>query len=146
MLTSTPVRDEIVVNKTNRITKIKKTKKARKSLFCKVSSDSKSEVELVLESDTCTEEGDDEVIEGDFVVVKVEGKSREIQYIAQVDIIDGDEFEDTFLKKVPQIVGHMPVCPTIQRNDVIEKLPESVKNTGSSRKCNQLVFPVDTTH
>ena len=45
MLTSTPVRDEIVVNKTNRQTKIKKTKKARKSLFYKVSSDSESEVE-----------------------------------------------------------------------------------------------------
>ena len=53
LLVSTPVRDEIVVNKTNRQTKIKKTKKARKSLFCKVSSDSESEVELVVESDTC---------------------------------------------------------------------------------------------
>ena len=79
MLTSTPVRDEIVVNKTNRQTKIKKTKKARKSLFCKVSSDSQSEVELVLESGTCTEESDDEVIKGDFVVVKVEGKSQKVR-------------------------------------------------------------------
>ena len=75
LLTSTLTRYEIVVNKTNRQTKIKKTKKARRSLFCKVSSDSESEVELVLESDTCTEESDDEVIESDFVVVKVEGKS-----------------------------------------------------------------------
>ena len=48
VLTSPPVRDEIVVNKTNRQTKIKKTKKARKSLFCKVSSDSESEVESAL--------------------------------------------------------------------------------------------------
>ena len=72
VLTNTPVRDEIVVNKTNRQTKIKKTKKARKSLFCKVSSDSESEVELVLESDTYTEESDDEVIQANFVVVKVE--------------------------------------------------------------------------
>ena len=82
VLTSTPVRDEIVVNKTNRQTKIKKKKKARKSLFYKVSSDSENEVELVLESDTCTEESDDEVIESDFVVVKVEEKSREVRYIA----------------------------------------------------------------
>ena len=66
VLTNTPVRDKIVVNKTNRQTKIKKTKKARKSLFCKVSSDSESEVELVLESDTCTEESGDEVIESDL--------------------------------------------------------------------------------
>ena len=153
VLTSTPVRDEIVVNKTNRQTKIEKTKKARKSLFCKVSSDSESEVELMLESDTCTEGSDDEVIEGDFVVVKVEGKSREVRYIAQVDTIDGDVFAGTFLKKVPQIVGHVPVfiinktdIAAFQRNDVIAKLPEPVKNTGSTKKCNQLVFPVDITH
>ena len=109
MLTNTPVRDEIVVNKTNRQTKINKTKKARKSLFCKVSSDSESEVELVLESDKCTEESDDEVIEGDFMVIKVEEKSREVRFFAQVDTIDKDEFEGTFLKKVPQIVGHVPI-------------------------------------
>ena len=59
----------------------------------------------MLESDTCT----DEVIEGDFVVVKVEGKSREVRYIAQLDTIDGDEFKGTFLEKVPQIVGYVPV-------------------------------------
>ena len=153
VLTSTPVRNEIIVNKTNRQTKIKKTKKARKSLFCKVSSNSQSEVELVLESGTCTEESDDEVIEGDFVVAKVEGKSRKVRYIAKLDTIDGDEFEGTFLKKVPQIVGHVPVfiinktdIAEFQRNDVIAKLPEPVKNTGSTRKCNQLVFPIDITH
>ena len=78
-----PVRDEIVINKRNRQAKIKKIKKAKKSLFCKVSYDSESEVELVLENDTCTEESDDEVIESDFVVVKVKGKSREVRYIAQ---------------------------------------------------------------
>ena len=74
VLTSNLIRDEIVVNKTNLQTKIKKTKKVRKSLFCKVSSNSESEVELVLQSDTCTEESDDEVIKGNFVIVKVEGK------------------------------------------------------------------------
>ena len=79
--------------------KIKKTKKARKSLFCKVSSNSESEVELVLENDTCTEESDDEVIEGDFVVVKVEGKYREVRYIAQVDTIDEMSLKVLFLKK-----------------------------------------------
>ena len=127
---STPRQSSIVVNKTNRQTRIKKTKKARKSLFCKVSSDSESEVELMLESNTCTEESDDEVIKGDFVVVKVEGKSREIQYIAQVNTIEGDEFEGTFFKKVPQIVGHVPVftinktdIAAFQRNDVIAKSP-----------------------
>ena len=153
VLTSTPVRDEIVVNKTNRQTKIKKTKKAKKSLFCKVSSDSPSKVELVLENDTCTEESHNEVIEGDFVVVKVGGKFREVRYIAQVNTTDGDEFEGTFLKKVPQIVGHVPVfiinktdIAASQRNDVVVKLPEPVTNTGSTRKCNQLVFPVDITH
>ena len=99
VLTSTFVRDEIVVNKTNRQTKIKKTKKARKSLFCKVSSDSESEVELVLESDTCTEESDDEIIEGDFVVVKVEEKSREVRYIVQVELLTEISLNVFFLKK-----------------------------------------------
>ena len=87
------------------------------------------------------------------VVVKVEGKSRKVRYIAQMDTIDGDEFESTFLKKVPQIVGHVPVfiinktdIAAFQWNDVIAKLLEAVKNTGSTRKCNQLVFPVDITH
>ena len=142
-LTSTPFRDEIVVNKTNRQTKIKKTKKARKSLFCKASFDSESKVELVLESNTCIEESDDEVIEGGFVVLKVEGKSREVRHIAQVDTIDGDEFEGTFLKKVPQLVGHVPVfiinktdIAAFQWNDVIAKLPEPVNNIGSTRNYN----------
>ena len=107
----------------------------------------------MLESDTRTEESDDEVIESDFVVVKVEGKSREVRYIAQVDTIDGDEFEVTFLKKVPQIIRYVPLfiinksdIAAFQRNDVIAKLPEPVKNTGSTKKCNQLVFPIDITH
>ena len=83
----------------------------------------------MLESDTYTKESDDEVIEGDFVVVKVEEKSQEVRYIAQVDIIDGNEFEGTFFKKVPQIVGDVPVftinktdIAAFQRNDVIAKL------------------------
>ena len=48
-----------------------------------------------------------------------------------------------FLKKVPQIVGHVPMfiinetdITAFQQNDVIAKLPKSVKNTGSTRKCN----------
>ena len=70
-----------------------------------------------------------------------------------MDTIDGDEFESTFPKKMPQIVGHVPVfiinktdIAAFQRNDVIAKLSEPVKNIGSTRKCNQLVFPVDITH
>ena len=101
----------------------------------------------------CWKDSDDEVIESDFVVVKVEGKSRKVRYIAQVDTIDGDEFKGDFLKKVPQTVGHVPVfissktdIAAFQRNDVIAKLPEPVKNTKSTRKCNQLVFPVDIAH
>ena len=70
-----------------------------------------------------------------------------------MNTIDEDEFKGTFLKKVHQIVGHVPVfiinkidTAALQRNDVIAKLPESVKNTGSTKKCNQLVFLVDITH
>ena len=64
----------------------------------------------MLGSKTCTEDGDGEIIEGNFVVVKVEGKSRKVRYIEQMDhTVDGDEFEATFLKKVPQTVEHVPM-------------------------------------
>ena len=83
----------------------------------------------------------------------MEVKSRKVRYIAQVDTIDGVKFEGTFLKKVPQIVGHVPVfiinktdIAAFQLNDVIAKLPEQVKKTGSTQKSNQLVFPVYITH
>ena len=70
-----------------------------------------------------------------------------------MDTTDGDEFEGTFLKKEPQIARHVPVfiinktdIAAFQQNGLIAKLPEPVKNTGSTRKCNPLVFPVDITH
>ena len=40
----------------------------------------------------------DEIIEGDFVVVKFQSvKSRFVHYIARIDVIDGDECEGVFL-------------------------------------------------
>lgn len=44
---------------------------------------------------------DAEIYEGDFVIVKVSGKSQVVNYIACVDVVDGDIFEGVFLKKVP---------------------------------------------
>ena len=168
MLTSTPVRNEIADNKTRKkcqaskrktkntkkrqTTKQKSTKKARKTLFVQSSSESDTAEEPVVESDEVSEDSDDEIIEGDFVVVRVEGKSREVRYIAQVDVLDNEELEGVFLKKVPQPVGHKPVFilnendfASFQRKDVVVKLPDPVKNSGSTRKSNQLVFPVDVT-
>lgn len=43
---------------------------------------------------------DDELIEGDFVVVSVNGKKTTRRYIARVDVIDGDELEGVFLKRI----------------------------------------------
>ena len=50
------------------------------------------------DSDSIDEDkADQEIIEGDFVVVKVHGKSSMRHYIARVDAFDGDEFEGVFL-------------------------------------------------
>ena len=52
----------------------------------------------MLESDTCTEDNDDKVTKGNFVIVKVEEKSREVRYIAYVvTIVDG--YVDTIVDK-----------------------------------------------
>ena len=63
----------------------------------------------MLQSDTFTEDNSEAFIKGNFLVVEVEGKAREVRYIAIVDTVEGDEFKDTFLKRVPQTVGHVSV-------------------------------------
>ena len=60
--------------------------------------------------------------------------------MAQVDV-DRNEFEGTFLKKVPQTEKHVPMfiisktdIAAFQRNDAIAKLQEQVKKTESTKK------------
>ena len=45
-------------------------------------------------------EANQKIIKGDYIVVKVRGKSRMRRYIAKVDALNGDEFEGIFLRRV----------------------------------------------
>ena len=50
--------------------------------------------------DSDVDDDQEDIIEGDFVVVKVHGKTRTMHYIARVDGFDGDEYEGVFLRRV----------------------------------------------
>lgn len=50
---------------------------------------------------------DDELMEGGFVVVNIHSmKGTTQRYVARVDVIDGDEIEGVFMKRIP---GHRPI-------------------------------------
>ena len=77
----------------------------KKTLFQKdmslIAEDSSEESEIEY-AETSDEDGvsDDEIIEGDFVIAKVEGKSRVVHYIAHIDVVGKYEYEGIFLHKV----------------------------------------------
>lgn len=168
ILTDTPVRDEIAS-----AIKIKPNKKStsdepavKKKLFSRPKSDehfddveetdsaagsdsSLSESDLVLddESDDAVDEMD--IMEGDFVVVKVAGKSRSVHYIARIDVIDGKEYEGIFLQKVPCRADSEETTfipdPTDEvyyfpEEDIVYKLPQPKSAGGSRRRSGHLVF------
>jgi hypothetical protein len=161
ILTDTPVRNEIAAT-----TKEKKSTitKARKTLFKQtkkqvkkpepISSDSSSESEVQLEDETDDEISvDTDIMEGDFVVVRIAGKSRIVNYIARVDVIDNDteEYEGVFLKKVPNraISGDIIFIPnpddsaSFPKKDILSKLPQPKSIGGSARRSCQLMFKCD---
>lgn len=167
ILTDTPVRDEIAS-----AIKTKPTKKttsnepaAKKKLFNESdahvdaaeetdaadaadsnSSLSETDVELDDDSDDAIDEMD--IMEGDFVVVKVDGKSRSVHYIARIDVIDGKEYEGIFLQKVPGRVDseEATFVPNpddeafFPEEDIVYKLPQPKSAGGSSRRSGHLVF------
>ena len=111
-MTDTPVRDEIAAASSARAKKKANPDcfSAKRNLFKKPrelvhdntsSSESESLDHLNDDSDSVDEdEADQEIIEGDFVLAKVHGKSSMRHYIARVDAFDGDEFERVFLRRV----------------------------------------------
>lgn len=117
ILTDTPVRDEIAAaNKAKENKKQAANTNARKSLFTKPQSRSKrkklpsessssSESDMDMELSDTSDDSDvdddqEDIIEGDFVIVKVHGKTRTMHYIARVDGFDADEYEGVFLRRV----------------------------------------------
>ena len=161
ILTDTPVRDEIAST-----IKMKPKKKStseepavKKKLFSETShvdegeetdstntSLSESDLELDDESDDTVDEMD--VMEGDFVVVKVAGKSRIVHYIARVDVVEGKEYEGVFLQKVSGRVDSEETSfvpnpadeACFPAEDIVRKLPQPVIAGGSRRRSGHLVF------
>ena len=153
ILTSTPVRNEIAA--ASLIKKKKTTKKnkppPKKVLFQEASlNEDENDVELDDESDISLE--DENYMEGDFVVVKVSGRSSTKNFIARIDVIEEDEFEGFFLKRIASKTGSMKDAtffPDLEdeaaffKNDIVAKLPEPKSVGGSARKNCQLCFMVD---
>lgn len=52
---------------------------------------------------------DEDIFESDLDVMKVDGKSRTVKYIARADIIYGTELEGTFLRKVSSLAESQKV-------------------------------------
>ena len=106
ILTATPVRDSIAVLKTETEKKnISQTKKAKKKLFYEKKA-TKSLIEISSEEENIEIHYDDNsdfsmdknIVEGDYVIVNVRGRSRVVQYIARVDEVDVNEYEGVFYK------------------------------------------------
>ena len=131
--------------------KPKREAKSKKSLFQSVakdvSSSSESEFEFSDSSADDIDDTDEDVIEGDFVVVKVAGKSRIVNFIARVDSIDNDEYEGVFLRKVlsrmtgkPSFVIDNNDEALFKKQDILAKLPIPSVVGGSARWENQFTF------
>ena len=146
-LTCTTVQNEIAEENEKKI-KIKKAlcKKTTQAVECSGSSEDK--FIHYDDDDDSDEDGlfDDEIITGDYVVVKVAGKACVVHYIAQVDAILDDEYEGIFLQKVlgrderQVCVPNEDGTASFAVEDIVQKLPKPMPVGGSARLSNQLNF------
>ena len=90
---------------------------------------------------------DTEVMEGDFVVVKVAGKSRVLNFIARVDVVDDLEYQGVFRRKVPTRTSDRPTfvlstkdIASFQAEDILDKLSNPTIIGGSARLENKFTF------
>ena len=88
-----------------------------------------------------------EVTEGDFVLVKVAGKSRVLNFIARVDVVDDLEYGGVFLRKVPTrtsvkatFVLNSKDIASFQAEDILAKLPNPTIIGDSARLENKFTF------
>nr|XP_039258851.1 uncharacterized protein LOC120335415 [Styela clava] len=96
-----------------------------------------------------SEEEDQNIIEGDFVIVKISGKSRIVHYVARVDAFEGEEFEGVFLRRVLSVNDRTTFILDVEdealwsKKDIARKLPipsiigtsRRTQFTFSFRKC-----------
>ena len=95
-----------------------------------------SESEVVLDDESKISSSEMELIEGDFVIVKVTGKSRTLHYVGRVDFLNGYEYGGVFLKKISKYQDTSPVFvidekdeATFRVEEIVHKLP-TPKNIG----------------
>ena len=159
--TDTPVRNEVAEAKSlsKKTVERKEKVKSRKSLFATgvshvpkdvTSSDSDTSVDFQLADESDDEISDDEVIEGDFVVirVKIQRTDRAQHFIARVDVIDDKEYEGIFLRRLSGKVQAESItfvpdeedAAFFSVDDIVHKLPTPRKPGGSARKSCQMVF------
>ena len=97
---------------------------------------------------------DDDIIEGDFVITKVDSKKAHrprLLYIVRVDVIDDEGYEGIFFRKVqsqlgfgkPSFVVDETDGGSFSKADVVRKLPIPRYLKGCQRKANQLMSNVD---
>ena len=58
-----------------------------------------------------------ELIDGDFVIVKCCGRSRFVNFVAQIDAIKGEQYKILFLQKLVGKVEDTPIF-TLNPNDI----------------------------
>ena len=156
ILTNTPVRNQIMQSaqeKKKQEESSEETATGKKNLFAqgrhdKTSSESECEVHLDDNSDDCFE--DEDCIEGDFAIVKVNGKGRVKHFIACIDAIDDEDqsYEGVFLKETASKTGKdNPIFvvdeASFPKSDVILKLPASKFIGGSARRNGHLCFNIN---
>lgn len=96
--------------------------------------------------------GKDKLINGDFLMVKLAGKARSVNFVVRVEAVISDEvFEGVFLRKIPYRYDEALFLPDEKdksmffTNDVILKLPTPLAIGGSARRAHYLKFDIDLT-
>lgn len=177
IFTDTLVRDEISAAHTIRQQKKRKTDtnpaRVKKTLFSQKKTQSKSvrpakkqspssssesdvglDMELMDDSDSASDADPlQDIMEGDYIIVKIHAKARVCDYMARVDVIHGDDMEGIFLRRVGSGLapGRRPVDQltfvlhpedgaSFPRNDIMKKLPTPTFLGTTSRCSNQLKF------
>jgi len=110
------------------------------------SSLSESDLELNNESDDAIDKM--VIMEGDFVVIKIAGKSSIVHYTARIDVIDCKEYKSIFLQKVPSRVDseETTFVPNpadeafLPEEDIVYKLPQLRSAGGSCRLSGHIIF------
>ena len=81
------------------------------------------------------DEADQKIIEADFVVVKVHGKSSMRHYIARANAFDGDEFKGVFLRRVLSLNdSHFGATFVINEDDKALRLRQDIAKKLSNPK------------